>query len=163
MIVVLDSNAVIAHGRAFPERVREAAADGTDLVLPRSVERELVDDVLANDDAPEGHKDSARTIRALVEEGHLTVRRPDFEESGDVVDEARRRIADDSLPEHAVQADQYLPAIVCELAIEGNVTLVTADRKLERIVREFAERRAVAGSVSVRKPRTVLPAGDPHG
>jgi len=118
---VLDANAVIMHGQAFPQRVKARFEDGERIILPAAVKRELVDDVLENDDAPENHRRSARSIEGLIEEGYLTVRSPDFETYGAVVDEARRRIADDSLPEHAVQADQYIPALVCELAEHGTV------------------------------------------
>lgn len=154
--VVLDANAVIMHGRAFGDRARAAAADGTTLILPRSVERELVDDVLARDDAPRNHRESAETIRSLVDAGHLTVRSPDFERYGDVVDEARRRIAGDDLPEHAVKADQYVPALVCELAADGDVCLVTGDRKLTSVVWDLVNRRGVDDRVVVRDPLTVL-------
>lgn len=154
--IVLDADAVIMHGRAFPERVRGRVEHGDRIILPGSVKRELVDDVLENDSAPENHRRSARSIAALVEEGSLIVRRPDFDRYGDVVDEARRRIADDSLPEHAVKADQYIPAIVCELAEEGPVQLVTGDRKLRRIVHDVAERRDLDERVSIGEPRSVL-------
>jgi hypothetical protein len=124
--------------------------------LPAAVKRELVDDVLENEDAPENHRQSARAIESLVEGGYLAVRSPDFEAYGTVVDEARRRIADDSLPEHDVQADQYMPALVCELAPDHTVQLVTADRKLRRIVRDVTTRRGVDESVTIADPRTVL-------
>ena len=91
---------------------------------------ELVDDVLSSEDASANHKTSARVIHEAMDEGILNVQPPDFEAYGGVIDEARRRIADESLPEHAVQADQYIPAVVCELATEGTVCLVTADSKL---------------------------------
>jgi hypothetical protein len=120
------------------------------------VKRELVDDVLENDKAPENHRQSARAIAALIEEGYLMIRSPDFETYGAVVDEARRRISDDSLPEHAVQADQYIPALVCELAENGVVQLVTADQKLRRIVRDVTARRGLDESVTIADPRTVL-------
>lgn len=154
--VVLDANAVIAHGRAFPERVRAAFDRGETLVLPQSVKRELVDEVLGNDAAPPNHRQSANTIQALVDEGYLRVRNPDYEAYGDVIDEARRRIADDSLPEHAVKADQYIPAIVCELAERGSVRLVTADQKLGDTVRAIARKRNLDDEVSIHDPRTVL-------
>ncbi|PSP85078.1 hypothetical protein BRC83_03995 [Halobacteriales archaeon QS_1_68_17] len=154
--IVLDANAVIVHGRAFPQRVKTRFQDGARIVLPAAVKRELVDDVLENDDAPENHRQSARAIEGLVKEGYLMVRSPDFETYGAVVDEARCRIADDSLPEHAVQADQYIPALVCELAEDGTVQLVTADQKLRRIVRDVATRRGLHESVTIADPRTVL-------
>lgn len=154
--VVLDANAVIMHGRAFGDRVRAATADGATLLLPRSVKRELVDDVLERDDSPRNHRESAETIQALVHAGHLTVRSPDFEQYGEVIDEARRRIADDNLPEHAVRADQYVPALVCELAVDGDVCLVTGDRKLSNVVRELADRHGVGDRVVIREPLTVL-------
>ena len=115
-----------------------------------------MDDVLANADAPENHRDSARTIETLIEERSLTVRAPDFERYGGVVDEARRRTADESLPEHAVRADQYIPALVCELAEDGPIQLVTADRKLRGIVRDITERRNVNEAVTIADPRSVL-------
>lgn len=154
--IILDANAVIMHGRAFPERVRTANDRGDRIILPQAVKEELVDDVLTNADAPENHRDSARTIETLIEEGSLTVRAPDFERYGAVVDEARRRIADSSLPEHAVRADQYIPALVCELAEDGPVTLVTADRKLRGVVRDLTERRNVNEAVTIADPRSVL-------
>jgi len=154
--IILDANAVIMHGRAFPERVRTANDRGDRTILPQAVKEELVDDVLTNADAPENHRDSARTIETLIEEGSLTVRAPDFERYGAVVDEARRRIADESLPEHAVRADQYIPALVCELAEDEPVQLVTADKKLRGIVRDITERRNVNESVIISNPRSVL-------
>jgi hypothetical protein len=154
--IILDANAVIMHGRAFPERVRTANDRGDRIILPQAVKEELVDDVLTNADAPENHRDSARTIETLIEEESLTVRAPDFERYGAVVDEARRRIADESLPEHAVRADQYIPALVCELAEDEPVQLVTADKKLRGIVRDITERRNVNESVIISNPRSVL-------
>jgi hypothetical protein len=154
--IVLDANAVIMHGQAFPQRVKARFEDGAQIILPAAVKRELVDDVLENDDAPENHRQSARAIEILIEDGYLMVRSPDFETYGAVIDEARRRIADDSLPEHAVQADQYIPALVCELAVDGSVQLVTADQKLRRIVRDVTARRGLDGSVTIADPRTVL-------
>lgn len=156
MTVLLDADAVIMHGRQFPARARDGADDGRRIVLPRAVKQELVDDVLAGDDPPANHLDSARTIQTLIEEGVLEVRSPDFEQYSAVVDEARRRIADDSIPEHAVQADQYIPALVCELAEEGVVHLVTADRKLQETVSEIVTRRGLDESVRIRQPRSVL-------
>ena len=154
--IVLDANAAIMHGRAFPQRVRVRFEEGDQIILPGAVKRELVDDVLDNDDAPDNHRQSARAIESLIEEGYLTVRSPDFETYGTVVDEARRRISDDSLPEHAVQADQYIPALVCELAEDGNVQLVTADQKLRGIVRDVTGRRGLDESVTIADPLTVL-------
>jgi len=81
---------------------------------------------------------------------------PNFETYGHLIDEARRRIADDSLPEHLVQADQYIPAIVCEPAQESPIQVVTADRKLRGIVRDLAERQGVGDHVSLQDPLTVL-------
>jgi hypothetical protein len=153
---IVDANAVIMHGRAFPDRVRTKADHGDRIVLPASVKRELVDDVLENDEAPENHRQSAQAIKGLIEEEYLTVRSPDFERYGGVVDEARRRIADESLPEHAVKADQYIPALVCEFAEEGPVRLVTADKKLRRIVREVTERRNLDEAVTLADPLSVL-------
>lgn len=86
-VVVLDANAVISHGRDFPERARAATEQGTRLVLPRSVKQELVDDVLDRPQAPPNHRDSARAIRALIEDGTVEVRAPDFETYTDVIDE----------------------------------------------------------------------------
>lgn len=155
-VILLDTNAVIMHGRAFPDRVRAAFHAGNILVLPQSVKQELVDDVRANDDAPANHRASARSIQELIDEGFLVLHSPDFERYGPLVDEACRRIADESLPEHDVRADQYIPAIVCELAHEDPVEVVTADRKLRRIVREFVEREGVADHARLRDPLTVL-------
>ena len=154
--VILDANAVIMHGRAFPERARAAAETGHTLILPRSVKHELVDDVLEADNAPPSHQDSARTVQQLIDEGFLVLRTPDFETYSDVIDEARRRIADDSLPEHEVKADQYIPALVCELAHDGAVELVTADKKLRETVHEITERRGIADRVTLSDPLTVL-------
>lgn len=155
-VVVLDANAVIAHGRALPERVRVAFERGERLVLPQSVKRELVDDVLASGDPPQNHRQSAETIQELVDEGYLRVREPDYQAYGDVIDEARRRIADESLPEHAVKADQYIPALVCELCGKNSVLLVTADRKLSETVSELAVKHGVEEGLSIREPGTVL-------
>ena len=155
-VIVLDANAIIAHGRAFPDRARGAFGQGEQLVLPQSVKYELADDVLANDDAPPNHCESARTIQTLVDEGYLLIREPDYAAYSDVIDEARRRIASESLPEHAVKADQYIPAIVCELSQQGSVTLVTADRKLSETVQEITAKRGVVERVSIQMPRTVL-------
>lgn len=156
MTVVLDANAIIMHGRSFPDRVRATVDSGTTIVLPRSVKRELVDDVLENDAAPENHRESARDIRRLIDDGTLLVQSPNFERYGSVIDESRRRIADDSLPEHDVKADQYIPALVCELARDERVRLVTGDRKLRRVVRDVVERQNVADRVEVCDPLTVL-------
>jgi len=157
MTVLLDANAVIMHGRQFPARARAGVEDGRRIVLPDAVKQELVDDVLAGDDPPANHLDSAQTIQTLVDEGVLEVRSPDFERYSTVIDEARRRIADDSLPEHVVQADQYIPALVCELAEGETVDLVTADIKLQQTVREIVTRRGLDESVRIRQPRSVLP------
>ena len=120
------------HGRAFDARVRAAAEAGDTLVLPQSVKRELVDS------------------------DFLVLHSPDFGTYGHLIDEARRRIADGSLPEHLVRADQYIPAIVCELAENDGIQVVTADRKLRRIVRDLAERQGVDDRVRLRDPLTVL-------
>ena len=154
--ILLDANAVIMHGRAFPDRVKNYQDTENDLILPASVKRELVDDVLDTDPAPENHVRSAHAIQQLISDGQLTVREANYELYGNVVDEARRRIADDNLPEHAVKADQYIPALVCELAKEGNVTLVTADKKLGAVTREIVDRRELSEYVSLRDPLTVL-------
>lgn len=154
--VILDANAVIMHGRAFPERVRATVETEMTLVLPRSVKHELVDDVLDADNAPPSHRDSARTVQQLLDEGFLALRTPDFEAYSDVIDEARRRIADDSLPEHEVKADQYIPALVCELAHDGAVELVTADKKLRETVHEITKRRGIADRVTLSDPLTIL-------
>lgn len=155
-ITVLDANAVIMHGRAFPDRVRRAVDDGATLVLPQSVKRELVDDVVERDSAPDNHRASAHAIQGLVDDGFLVLRAPDFTTSSAVIDEARRRIADESLPEHNVRADQYIPAIVIEAARDEPVELVTADRKLRTIVRAIADREDVGDRVRLRDPLTVL-------
>ena len=155
MSVVLDANAIIMHGRSFPTRARRAADDGT-IVLPRSVKRELVDDVLENEETPANHRESARDIQQLIDEGILTVRSPDYERYGSVIDESRRRIADDSLPEHDVKADQYIPALVCGLARNEPVRLVTGDRKLRRVVRDIAQPEGMDDRVAICDPLTVL-------
>jgi hypothetical protein len=154
-IVVLDANAVISHGRVFAERARLAVDRGDTLVLPRAVKRELVDEVL-DGNPPANHRRSAETIQTLVDDDVLDVRDPDIDRYGAVIDEARRRIADETLPEHHVGADRYIPAIVCELATERSVTLVTGDRKLSETVRVLAEKRGVADTVSIAAPHTVL-------
>ena len=154
--VVLDANAVIMHGRAFPDRVRAAAETEVTIVLPRSVKQELVDDVLEAENAPRNHRAQARAVQSLVDEGYLVLRAPDYETSSDVIDEARRRIVDDSLPEHEVKADQYIPALVCELAQDGPVELVTADKRLRETVQTIADRREVAGRITLSDPLTVL-------
>ncbi|WP_148680412.1 PIN domain-containing protein [Halovivax ruber] len=152
--VVLDSNAVIMHGRAFGERVRNAPETMT-LVLPHAVKRELVDDVLAKESAP-NHRESARTIQRCIDEGYLAVREPDYERYSALIDEASRRIADESLPEHEVKADRYIPALCCDLATKNTVRLVTADRKLRRIVRDMFDRYDPPHSLEIEQPRTVL-------
>ena len=154
--VILDANAIIMHGRAFPERVRAAAETEVTLVLPRSVKHELVDEVLDADNAPSNHRAAARTVQELIDEGYLVLRAPDYEKYSDVIDEARRRIADDSLPEHEVKADQYIPALVCELAQDGAVELVTADKKLRETIHEITIRRGIADHVTLSDPLTVL-------
>jgi len=154
--IILDANAVIMHGRSFSDRARTAAREGKQIILPHAVKQELVDDVLARENSPANHKDSARTIQELINEGVLSVRTPDFEEYSSVIDEARRRIADESLPEHAVQADQYIPALVCELATNGPVCLVTADTKLRSIVDDITARREISETVDLKDPTTVL-------
>jgi arginine deiminase len=154
-VVILDANAIIMHGRAFPDRVHAVEAR-TQLVLPQSVKQELVDDVLDTEHAPQNHRAMAQTIQELIDEGYLVLRTPDYEMYSDVIDEARRRIADDSLPEHEVKADQYIPALVCELAHDGTVELVTADRKLRETVHEIATRHGVADHVTLSDPLTVL-------
>jgi rRNA-processing protein FCF1 len=154
--VILDANAIIMHGQAFPDRVRAAAETEMTLILPRSVKHELVDDVLDADNAPSNHQAAAQTIQELIDEGYLVLRTPDYEAYSDVIDEARRRIADDSLPEHEVKADQYIPALVCELAHDGPVEVVTADRKLRETIHEIATHRGVADHVILSDPLTVL-------
>ncbi|WP_276256889.1 PIN domain-containing protein [Halomontanus rarus] len=155
-VVILDANAIIVHGQSFSDRARTAVTDGTTLVLPQSVKRELVDDVLETEETARNHRASARAIQNLVDDGVLVLRSPDFETYGSVIDEARRRLADDTLPEHGVKADQYIPALVCELAREKEVLLVTADRKLRSLVRDITTRREVDDNVSLREPPTVL-------
>lgn len=156
MRVVLDANAIIMHGRSFPSRARSAADDGTTIVLPRSVKRELVDDILETEATPENHRESARDIQQLIDEGILAVRAPNYERYGSVIDESRRRIADESLPEHDVKADQYIPALVCELARTELVRLVTGDRKLRRVILDIARREGVNDRVTICDPLTVL-------
>ena len=155
-VILLDANAVIMHGRAFDDRVRAAFEAGNTIVLLQSVKQELVDDVLDNDDAPANHRASAQSIRELIDDGFLVLHSPEFETYGHLIDEARRRIADESLPEHLVRADQYIPAIVCELVEESPIQVVTADRKLRGIVRDLAERQGVGDRVHLRDPLTVL-------
>jgi len=155
-VVLLDANAVIMHGRTFGDRVRAAFESGHTLVLPQSVKQELVDEVLNTDDALANHRASAQSIQKLVDGGFLVLRSPNFETYGHLIDEARRCIADDSLPEHLIQADQYIPAIVCELAGENSIQAVTADRKLREIIRNLADRQGVGDHVSLRDPLTVL-------
>jgi rRNA-processing protein FCF1 len=155
-IIVLDSNAIIMHGRSFPERVRSAVEDGKTLVVPHSVKRELVDDVLENESASPNHRSSAQTIQELIDDGFLVLHTPDFDRYSGVIDEARRRISDPSLPEHEVKADQYIPAIVIKAAQDDTVTLVTADRKLRSTVRDIADRKGVGDHVYLRDPLTVL-------
>lgn len=154
--IVLDANAVIMHGRSFSNRTRTAARQGERIILPRAVKQELVDDVLSSEDAPANHRDSARAIQELIDEGILNAQTPDFEEYSSVIDEARQRIADESLPEHAVQADQYIPALVCELATDGTVCLITADSKLRTIVNDITTRRGINERVNLEDPMTVL-------
>lgn len=154
--VILDANAVIMHGRAFPDRVQAAVADGMTLILPQSVKQELVDDVLAVENAPANHRASAQAIQTLVDDDLLDLQAPDFETYGGVIDEARRRISDETLPEHEVKADQYIPAIVCKCASEQSVSLVTGDTKLRTIVLDITARRDLTENVSIRDPLTVL-------
>ncbi|EMA48510.1 hypothetical protein [Halococcus salifodinae] len=155
-VIVLDANAVIMHGRTFPERVHAAVEADAKLVLPRSVKQELVDDVLDAENAPDNHRAAARAIQNLIDEGYLVLHSPDYDAYSGVIDEARRRIADNSLPEHDVKADQYIPALVTELAQDEGVTLVTADRKLRETVRAITERQNVADQVTLCDPLTVL-------
>ena len=155
-VILLDANAIIAHGRGFPDRAKAAAERGERLVLPQSVKRELVDDVLKKDDAPENHRGSARAIEQVIEEEHVRVREPDFDRFGESIDQARRRIADDSLPEHEIKADQYIPALVCELAQNEDVIVVTGDRKLGNTIEDIADKHNLAHEVSIRDPRSVL-------
>lgn len=155
-VIVLDANAVIMHGRAFPDRVRAAIEEGLTLILPRSVKQELVDNVLAAENAPANHHASAQSIQELIDEGFLILRAPDFETYSSVIDEARRRIADDTLPEHHVKADQYIPALVCDLATYEPVQLVTNDTKLRDIVQDITARRGITDNVRLRDPLTVL-------
>lgn len=154
-VVVLDADAVIRHGRAFPEVARKAVSRVDAIVLPGAVKRELVDDVL-DGDPPENHRRSAESIQALVDAGVLDVRDPDYDRSSEIIDEARRRIANDTLPEHHVKADQYIPAIVCELAKEDPVQLVTGDGKLATTVQALAAKQGVGDAVSIHDPLTVL-------
>ena len=155
-VVLVDANAAIMHGRAFSERVRQAVASGTTVVLPQSVKRELVDDVLAAEQAPENHKAAARDIQTLIDEGSLVIRAPEYQTYSDLIDEARRRIADDDLPEHAVKADQYIPALTCELAETTSVQVVTADKKLQETIRTIVSRQGVGDQVTIHQPRTIL-------
>lgn len=154
--ILLDTNAIIMYGQSVRDRVERAVDQGRTLVLPQSVKQELVDDVLDSSTAPENHRASARTIQALIEEGYLIIRTPDFEQYSAVVDEARRRIADENLPEHNVKADQYIPAIVCELAQTETVYVATADRKLRTTIQDISLKEGVSDHVIVRNPLDVL-------
>jgi hypothetical protein len=60
------------------------------------------------------------------------------------------------LAEHAVKADQYIPAIVCELTETDTVVLVTVDGKLRRIVHTITERHDFIERVTLADPLTVL-------
>lgn len=155
-VVLVDTNAAIMHGRAFQERVRQAVGSGTTVVLPHSVKQELVDDVLETEQAPENHKAAARDIQALVNENSLVIRAPEYHTYSALIDEARRRIADDDLPEHAVKADQYIPALACELAETNAVKVVTADKKLQETIRMIVARHGVGEQVTIHHPLTVL-------
>lgn len=155
-VVFLDANDAIMHGRAFPERVRQAVASGTTVILPESVKRELIDDVLAEEQAPANHREAAHDIQALIDEGTLVIRAPDFQTYSSLIDEARRRIADDNHPEHTVKADQYIPALACELAETTTVKVITADKKLQDTIRTIVSRQGVGERVTVHYPRTVL-------
>ena len=42
------------------------------------------------------------------------------------------------------------------MAEEGEVTLVTADKKLRAVTRDIADRRGISEHVSMRDPLTVL-------
>jgi hypothetical protein len=93
-VVLVDANAAIMHGRAFPERVRQAVASGTTVMLPQSVKRELVDDVLEAEQAPANHKAAARDIQTLIDEGALVIRAPDFHRVfSQSLQQARRRMS----------------------------------------------------------------------
>ena len=155
-VVILDSNAIIMHGRTFSDRVRTVVEGGTQLVLPQSVKAELVDEVLDAENSPQNHQAMARTLQELIDDGYLVLRQPNYDAYSDVIDEARRRISDDSLPEHEVKADQYIPALVCEIAQTEAVILVTADKKLRETVREIVHRRDLDDRVTLSDPLTVL-------
>lgn len=155
-VLVVDADAVIRHGRRFPEKARRAARQGRRIVIPEAVKRELVDDVLDADDPPPNHRESAEEIQELIDESVLEVHEPDPERYSKVIDEARRRISGDSLPEHEVKADRYVPATVCELAEENRVKLVSGDRKLSRTVREIASSQGVGEEVSVHEPLSLM-------
>jgi hypothetical protein len=92
----------------------------------------------------------------VIDEDVLVVRTPEFEEYSEVIDQVRRRIAGGSLPEHHLKADQYIPALVCELATDESVQLVTADTKLRDIVQDITARHGIADNVRLRDPLTVL-------
>lgn len=154
--ILLDTNALIMYGQSVPDRVERAVKQGRTVILPQSVKQELVDDVLDSQTAPENHRASARTIQALIDEGYLTLRTPNFEQYGHIVDEARRRIADDDLPEHAVKADQYIPVISRELAQKGPVEVATTDRKLRITIQDLTVKEGVSDRVTVRNPLDVL-------
>lgn len=70
--IVLDANAVIMHGQAFPQRVKARFEDGAQIILPAAVKRELVDVVLENDDAPENHRHIAKQGSAQYRNAVLT-------------------------------------------------------------------------------------------
>jgi hypothetical protein len=124
--------------------------------MPQSVKRELVDDVLEAEQAPDNHKAAARDIQTLIDEDSLVIQAPEFQTYSALIDEARRRIADDDLPEHAVKADQYIPALACELAETHSVQVVTADKKLQETIRTLVSRHGVGEQVTIHHPRTVL-------
>ncbi len=97
------------------------------MITLKSVKQEFVDDVLNVDGAPENQRQSAQAVKNLIEADCLTVRSPNFELTGDVVDEASRRIVDESQPEHAGKAHLYHSAPVCELAEDERTHLKEGD------------------------------------
>ena len=92
--IVLDTNAVIMHGRSFSNRARAAAKDGETIVLPDAVKQELVDDVLARENSPANHKDSARAIQELIDRDTSAYPRlPVSDECSDTLSEPRNEQA----------------------------------------------------------------------
>lgn len=138
------------------QRVHQPVGSGTTVVIPQSVKQELIDDVLETEQSPDNHRAAARDIQTLIDKDVLMVRAPDFHTYSALIDEVRRRIANADLPEHAVKADQYIPALACELAETDSIKVITADKKLQETIRTIVSRHGVAGRVTIHQPLTVL-------